>query len=138
MRLAFDRDFLWLGGGVFALLVLATIIGRFLKVRGGNEGLQATIDNVNARIRAWWVMCLIFAVALLTGKIGSVVLFGLVSFLALREFITLTPTHVLFRTTETFGEDPAPTDADKLRILVNIVKYYGTDATVEINDRRNG
>jgi phosphatidate cytidylyltransferase len=38
-------------------------------------------------------MLIIFAAALVVGKYGSVVLFGLVSFLALREFITLTPTR---------------------------------------------
>jgi phosphatidate cytidylyltransferase len=38
-------------------------------------------------------MCAVFAIALATGGLGSVVLFGLVSFLALREFVTLTPTR---------------------------------------------
>ena len=37
-------------------------------------------------------MAAVFAVAMLTGGIGSCVLFGLISFFALREFITLTPT----------------------------------------------
>ena len=92
MNLSVDPELLWLTGGVLALLVLATVIGLSIKGRGVNEELRATIDNVNARVRAWWVMCAVFAIALLTGKIGSVVLFGLTSFLALREFITLTPT----------------------------------------------
>jgi phosphatidate cytidylyltransferase len=48
---------------------------------------------MNARIRAWWLMAGVFALSLSTGGVGSVVLFGLLSFLALREFITLTPTR---------------------------------------------
>jgi phosphatidate cytidylyltransferase len=37
-------------------------------------------------------MVAVFAISILTGGIGSVILFGILSFLALREFITLTPT----------------------------------------------
>ena len=51
------------------------------------------MDNLVARIKAWWVMCGIFAITLAVGRAGSLVLFGLLSFLALREFITLTRTH---------------------------------------------
>jgi phosphatidate cytidylyltransferase len=38
-------------------------------------------------------MAIIFLIAIATGGIGSLVLFGLTSFLALREYITLTPTE---------------------------------------------
>jgi phosphatidate cytidylyltransferase len=38
-------------------------------------------------------MCAIFALTLLIGRIGSLVLFGLLSLLALREYITLVPTR---------------------------------------------
>jgi phosphatidate cytidylyltransferase len=64
---------------------------------------QKTIDNVNQRIRAWWVLIVIFGITLVVGPTGSLVLFGLVSFLALREYLTLVPTrradhHTLFWT----------------------------------------
>src|SRR5262247_815686 len=55
--------------------------------------MRATVDNLVARIKAWWIMCGIFGLTLAVGRIGSLVLFGLMSFLALREFITLTRTH---------------------------------------------
>jgi len=58
-----------------------------------DEKGKSTVQNLNARIRAWWVMVAVFGLAMATGGIGSVVLFGLTSFFALREFITLTPTH---------------------------------------------
>jgi len=38
-------------------------------------------------------MVAVFALALAMGKLGSILLFGFVSFWAFREFITLTPTH---------------------------------------------
>lgn len=88
-----DRDFLWLGGGVLLLLIVSSVVGWLLARRGGDERKRATIANLNARTRAWWVMVAVFGAALAVGRIGAVVLFGLLSFLALREFITLTPTR---------------------------------------------
>ncbi|HXT71144.1 MAG TPA: phosphatidate cytidylyltransferase [Vicinamibacterales bacterium] len=89
-----SRELLYLLLGVLALLVLASIIGRVLQARArNNDAGRSTVDNLVARIKAWWVMCGIFALTLAVGRIGSLVLFGLLSFLALREFITLTRTH---------------------------------------------
>ena len=88
-----DRQVLWLGGGVLAVLVVASVAGAILARRVAGESARATVANLNARIRAWWVMSAVFAIALLTGGLGSVVLFAMTSFLALREFITLTPTR---------------------------------------------
>ncbi len=88
-----DQQTLWLVGGVLGLLVLATGIGLILDRRATSQSLRATVENLNARIRAWWVMCAVFTLGLFTGGLGPVVLFGLISFLALREFITLTPTR---------------------------------------------
>jgi phosphatidate cytidylyltransferase len=84
-----DPTFQRLFGGLLVLLVIGTIVGQVLARRAKSEEAKATIDNMNTRIRAWWVMCAVFAMAIATGGIGSVVLFGLLSFLALREFITL-------------------------------------------------
>lgn len=86
-----DPETRWLIGGVVALLLIATIIGRILRARARHESAEKVIANLNARINAWWVMVVVFAVALLVGPIGTTVLFAFMSFLALREFITLTP-----------------------------------------------
>jgi len=80
-------------GGVLALLVVASLIGAVLARRARTDAGRATIANMNARIRAWWVMAAVVAAALLLGKIAATVLFGLLSVLALREFITITPTR---------------------------------------------
>ncbi|MCY4125884.1 MAG: phosphatidate cytidylyltransferase, partial [Pseudomonas sp.] len=78
--------------GIGALLLLASVIGRVLKWRAG-PGPHAVIDNLNARINAWWVMVLVIGIAFVFGKYGVIVLFYGVSFYALREFMTLTPTR---------------------------------------------
>ncbi|KIP93858.1 MULTISPECIES: phosphatidate cytidylyltransferase [Pseudomonas] len=87
-----DRNTLLLFAGIGALLLLASLIGWLLKFRAG-PGPHPVIDNLNARINAWWAMVLVIGFAFLFGNIGVVVLFYCVSFYALREFMTLTPTR---------------------------------------------
>jgi phosphatidate cytidylyltransferase len=79
--------------GVFALLVVASVVGQILQWRSKTAKGREVVENLNARIRAWWLMVVIFLIAILAGNIGSLILFGLISFLALREYITLTPTQ---------------------------------------------
>jgi phosphatidate cytidylyltransferase len=78
--------------GVLALLIVASVVGLVLARAVRSESGRATVANLNARIRAWWVMVAVFAIAMATGGVGSIVLFFLMSFLAMREFMTLTPT----------------------------------------------
>lgn len=93
MNTTFDTELQWLLGGIIAVLVVATVAGAILARRVTTDSGRAVVDNLIVRTRAWWVMCGVFGIALLTGGAGSVLLFGLISFLALREFITLTPTR---------------------------------------------
>jgi phosphatidate cytidylyltransferase len=88
-----DPELAWLFSGVATLLVVATSAGLILKVSLSGEAAQATMANVMVRIRAWWVLAAVFVAALATGDAGLIALFGLTSFLALREFITLAPTR---------------------------------------------
>ncbi|MBS9721626.1 phosphatidate cytidylyltransferase [Tianweitania sp. BSSL-BM11] len=78
--------------GLIAVLTTATLIGQILGRRAQSTEARATVDNLNARIRAWWLMVAIFAVAFVFGKGITLVLFALTSFYCLREFISLTPT----------------------------------------------
>lgn len=88
-----DRQLAWFFGGVLAVLVLATVVGRILLAKASTPASRATMVNLDARIKSWWIMSAVFAVAVLAGRIGAVILFGFVSFFALREFITLTLTR---------------------------------------------
>jgi phosphatidate cytidylyltransferase len=88
-----DPALVRLVGGILALLVVASAVGAILARKARSEAARATVANLNARIRAWWLMVGVFTIAVWTGGIGSIVLFALMSVLALREFVTLAPTR---------------------------------------------
>jgi phosphatidate cytidylyltransferase len=90
---AYHSDLLILLAGIAALLLIASFIGTLLQLRFSPQGGNAAVENLNARIQAWWVMTLCLGIALLGGTAGVVILFALCSFAALREFITLTDTR---------------------------------------------
>lgn len=89
---AIDRAparFWWLIGGLVLVLLSASLVGWILdRKRPG-----PVIDNLNARIRAWWVMCAVLVFCFVVGKVATLILYALLSFFALREFLTLTPTR---------------------------------------------
>lgn len=87
------QKFTWLMAGITALLVLASLTGWLLEKNTKSEQGLATIANLRQRTRAWWVMIAVFALAFLLGSTATLVLFALMSFFALREFLTLTPTR---------------------------------------------
>jgi phosphatidate cytidylyltransferase len=89
-----DWKTLSLVGGVLALLATATGVGQFLKLYPDTGLNPAAVRIFNLRLRAWWLMCSVLAAAFLVGPTATVILFGLLSFWALREFITLTPTRL--------------------------------------------
>lgn len=80
---------LWLGG----LLLLASVVGFVLSHLYGAGASAGVIENLNARIKAWWVMVIAIGLALMAGLTGVVLLFGVCSFAALREFVTLMDTR---------------------------------------------
>lgn len=87
---SYEKDTLWLFLGIGCILLLASTVGYILK-RKCHEP-NSVIDNLNARINAWWIMVLVIGIAFVLGNIAVVILFFLVSGFALREFITITPT----------------------------------------------
>jgi phosphatidate cytidylyltransferase len=86
---------------IVALLMAGTIAGLVLRRLAPTDAARATAQNILARTGAWWLMVIVFAAAGVLGVGASAVLFALISFLALREMITLSPTrradhHTLF------------------------------------------
>jgi phosphatidate cytidylyltransferase len=79
--------------GLAGVLVLASLVGWLLKRRVGFATPHATIDNLNARIKSWWLMVAVIGGAVWAGKPGTIALFAFASLLALREFITIAPTR---------------------------------------------
>ncbi|WP_411035897.1 phosphatidate cytidylyltransferase [Shinella sp. BYT-45] len=78
--------------GLVAVLVTASVVAGILSWRSAKP-LPATLDNLNARIKAWWIMVAGISIAFLFGKGGVILLFAFVSFAALREYVTLTNTR---------------------------------------------
>ena len=80
-------------GAVFLVLAVASTIGLILKWRSGFAHPHATIDNLNARLKAWWIMIAVITAATWAGAWGVIALFALVSFQCLREYVSLAPTR---------------------------------------------
>ncbi|MCA9262364.1 MAG: phosphatidate cytidylyltransferase [Planctomycetales bacterium] len=80
------------------LLVLgaAYLIGQYLHRQPDTVVNSAIVQALNNRVRAWWFMYAIMGLTFAAGnsRIPAVVFFFFISFWALREFITLTPTRI--------------------------------------------
>lgn len=83
----------WLLGGVLGLLIAAFVLGRVLRRQPERSVDPAVVRVFNQRVRSWWLMTALLIFGFLFQRPGTVVLFGLVSFWALREYITMTPTR---------------------------------------------
>ena len=85
MLVALRSNAQWMLVGIYVVLVMAStglyMVSRFLE--------RAQINELTLRIRSWWVMVIVFSVALVIGTQLSLIFFALVSLLALREFLTL-------------------------------------------------
>lgn len=80
---------LWTLGGIIAFLALATIVGRLLVV------LKPERDwtELNQRIMSWWKMVLVAGLALVLSHWVSLAFLALMTFLALKEFVSIVPTR---------------------------------------------
>ncbi len=77
--------------GLMGVLLAGSGAGYLLAGARGRD--DPGVDNLIARVNAWWVMVVVLGGALIFGRGGAVVLFALCSFAALREFVTLTDTR---------------------------------------------
>ena len=80
-------------GGLFGVLMLASTVTALLRWRVAGGGQHAVIDNLGQRVGAWWWMIGVMGVAFALGRTAVIVLFYLLSFFALREFVTITTTR---------------------------------------------
>ncbi|ENE21092.1 CDP-diglyceride synthase [Escherichia coli] len=75
--------------GIFTLLVLATIILFILrKFRPQYDWFE-----LQQRINSWWIIVGLFSLAMLSPKEVALAFWGFLSFLSLKEYLTLTPTR---------------------------------------------
>jgi len=75
--------------GILGLLVVATAVLAVLK----KLKPQADLSELSQRVRSWWIMAAIFLLSVSVSRIVSLVFFAFVSFLALKEFLSLVPTR---------------------------------------------
>lgn len=92
MNFKLDHQMFLVLNVVIGGLVVASVVGYILSRRVKSDDGRATIDNLNARIRAWWIMIGIFSISFLIGPAGSMLLFAFISLLALREYVSLIST----------------------------------------------
>ncbi|WP_425146069.1 phosphatidate cytidylyltransferase [Deinococcus sp.] len=77
-------------------LVMALLLGLLIVATLVSEGLprlrqRPPSRELVARVRAWWVMAGLFVLALLVGKQVSTAFIALLSYLALKEYLSLIP-----------------------------------------------
>jgi phosphatidate cytidylyltransferase len=92
-RDALNWNTLILASGVLVILAIASSVAHYLTRQSSSSINQALVQRFVLRLWAWWLMFAILIAGLFLHRIGTIVLFGLVSFWAFREFITMTPTR---------------------------------------------
>ncbi|MDP3357420.1 MAG: phosphatidate cytidylyltransferase [Polaromonas sp.] len=80
---------------IFGLLIAASIAALVMSLRddGDNEERTQDIRELSSLLNTSWIMCTVFWVGWALGDTVATLLFALVAFFALREFITLSPTR---------------------------------------------
>jgi phosphatidate cytidylyltransferase len=79
----------WALACLYVILIAATIIVNYLHSRGGS----GEFDEIVQRLRTWWIIILLLSSAILLSSGASLIFFALISFLGLKEFLTLAPTR---------------------------------------------
>jgi len=77
----------WGLAGVLAILTVGALAAMLLPLLPAGGDYR----NLQQRVASWWVMVALLVVALVLGWQATLALFALISFLALREFLSLAP-----------------------------------------------
>jgi phosphatidate cytidylyltransferase len=78
--------------GVYAILVIASLLTAYLQKKTG--GAQ---QELAARVKSWWVMVTVFAVAVFIYQPLSAFFLALISYLGLKEYFSMIPTRKIDR-----------------------------------------
>jgi phosphatidate cytidylyltransferase len=89
LKLGVEENVLYAIGAVFAILVIATVaVWALGRARPGRD-----FSELRNRVKSWWVMVVVFTLALVFSRTVSLVFFAFLSFLALKEYLSLIPTR---------------------------------------------
>jgi phosphatidate cytidylyltransferase len=80
--------------GILAMVSITAFLLTFRQATGEHdEAWQAELKNFRKLLRTSWIMVVVFWMAWAAGDTAATVLFAVIAFFALREFITLSPTR---------------------------------------------
>jgi phosphatidate cytidylyltransferase len=80
---------LWTLGAIVALLMVASAVVAVMR-RGDATNRHAELA---ARVRSWWFLVFVFAIAISFRRGVAIAFFAVLSFLALKEYLSLIPTR---------------------------------------------
>jgi len=75
--------------GLYLILAISSLITAALKKYKPNKDYAELIQRVNS----WWIMVTIFTLAMVLSRSISLIFFGFISFLALKEYLSMIPTR---------------------------------------------
>src|SRR5690606_33774540 len=78
---------------VFAVLMAGSLITWRLRAKHPDKDYKELV----LRVRSWWVMIAVVFTALVVSDTAAIVLFAVISFLALKEFFSIVPTRLTDR-----------------------------------------
>ncbi|MBD0337364.1 MAG: phosphatidate cytidylyltransferase [Cyanobacteria bacterium Co-bin13] len=93
MQLTLPLPVMWTLAGVYGLLLVATAIIFGLAFCNPEKDHSELKD----RIQSWWLMVTVFSLALLLNRAVSILFFAFLSYLALKEYLSLIPTRAADR-----------------------------------------
>lgn len=79
---------IWALAGVYALLLFSSLLVKVLRHRTGSD-----YRELGDRIRSWWVMVVIFTLAIAVSLTISIIFLAFISFLAFKKFLSMIPTR---------------------------------------------
>ena len=80
---------LWSVGGLYVILLIASLITFLLQ----KTHPEKNYTELRQRVNSWWAMITVFSLAMVLDKTVSLIFFGLLSFLALKEYLSMIPTR---------------------------------------------
>lgn len=77
----------------FAGIALLLCIASCMSITLQRRRPERDYSELRQRVRTWWIIVAVFAVAVLINRTTSVIVLGLISFLAFKEYLSLIPTR---------------------------------------------
>lgn len=84
-----SNNVLWSLTGLYVVLIVASAC--VLALRWSRP--EKDLSELAARTRTWWIMIVVFTIAMLVSRTLSLVFFAFISFLALKEYFSMIPTR---------------------------------------------